>query len=254
MSEIISNTSGKELNIQGVYYGMLEYSGENNGITPIVNLAMFFKLLRWSKAIRELKTYGNAKEVLTLLKQDEGKKANRFENFTNALNMSDIMSLKSATSNLKTEISFFKESKNKIYNLISDDLEKFIKMLDVDSLSLLQYRMARWYCENQNHALSYVMLSEAVISAVAEDHKLDAKDQDERQEAKNILNKRRESFKKSHAKDDLIETYYRIASIRNYVAHALDKDGRHTNIDVKQAVDNLPLYIEKLRPLFKGKN
>lgn len=168
--------------------------------------------------------------------------------------MSDIMSLNSATSNLKTEISFFKESKNKIYNLISDDLEKFIKMLDVDSLSLLQYRMARWYCENQNHALSYVMLSEAVISAVAEDHKLDAKDQDERQEAKNILNKRRESFKKSHAKDDLIKTYYIIASIRNYVAHALDKDGRYTNINVKQAVDNLPLYIEKLRPLFKGKN
>ena len=75
MSEFISNASGKELNIQGVYYGMLEYSGENNGITPIVNLAIFFKLLRWSKAIRELKTYGNAKEILTLLKQDEGKKA-----------------------------------------------------------------------------------------------------------------------------------------------------------------------------------
>ena len=254
MSEFISNASGKELNIQGVYYGMLEYSGENNGITPIVNLAMFFKLLRWSKAIRELKTYGNAKEVLTLLKQDEGKKANRFENFTNALSMSDIMSLKSATSNLKTEISFFKESKNKIYNLISDDLEKFIKMLDVDSLSLLQYRMAKWYCENQNHALSYIMLTEAVISAVAEDNKLDAKDQDKRKEAKNILNKRKESFTKSHAKDDLIETYYRIASIRNYVAHALDKDGRYTNIDVKQAVNNLPLYIEKLKSLFKGKN
>jgi len=255
MSEFISNASGKELNIQGVYYGMLEYSGENNGITPIVNLAMFFKLLRWSKAIRELKTYGNAKEILTLLKQDEGEKANRFENFTNALSMSDIMSLKSATSNLKTEISFFKESKNKIYNLISDDLEKFIKMLDVDSLSLLQYRMAKWYCENQNHALSYIMLTEAVISAIAEDNKLDAKDQDKRQEAKNILKNRKNSFKKSHAKDDISETYYdKVVPIRNYIAHALDKDSRRTNIDVKQAVDNLPLYIEKLKSLFKGKN
>ena len=253
MSEFISNASGRELNIQGVYYGMLEYSGENNGITPIINLAMFFKLLRWSKAIRELKTYGNAKEILMLLKQDEGK-ANRFENFTNALSMSDIVSLKSTTTTLKTEISFFKESKNKIYNLISDDLEKFIKMLDVDSLSLLQYRMAKWYCENQNYALSYVMLSEAVISAVAEDHKLDARDQDDRKEAKNILNKRKESFKKSHSKDDLIETYYTIASIRNYVAHALDKENRHRKTKVKQAVDNLPLYIEKLAPLFKGKN
>jgi CRISPR-associated protein, TM1812 family len=255
MSEFISNASGRELNIQGVYYGMLEYSGENNGITPIVNLAMFFKLLRWSKAIKELKTYGNAKEILSLLKQDEGKKANRFENFTNALSMSDIVSLKSATSNLKTEISFFKESKNKIYNLISDDLEKFIKMLDADSLSLLQYRMAKWYCENQNYALSYVMLSEAVISAVAEENGLDAKDQDERQEAKNILKNRKNSFKKSHAKDDISETYYdKVVPIRNYIAHALDKDSRRTNIDVKQAVDNLPLYIEKLKSLFKGKN
>lgn len=254
MSEFISNASGRELNIQGVYYGMLEYSGENNGITPIVNLAMFFKLLRWSKAIKELKTYGNAKEILSLLKQDEGKKANIFENFTNALSMSDIMSLKSATTTLKTEISFFKESKNKIYNLISDDLEKFIKMLDVNYLSLLQYRMAKWYCENQNHALSYIMLTESVISAIAEDNKLDAKDQDDRKEAKNILNKRKESFKKYHAKDDISETYYEVVPIRNYIAHALDEDSRRTNIDVKQAVDNLPLYIEKLKSLFKGKN
>lgn len=253
MSEFISNASGSELDIQGVYYGMLEYSSENNGITPIVNLAMFFKLLRWSKAIRELKTYGNAKEILGLLRQDESK-ATRFENFTNALSMSDIMSLKSATANLKTEISFFKDSKNKIYNLISNDLEKFIKMLDVKSISLLQYRMAKWYCENQNHALSYVMLSEAIISAVAEENGLDAKDQDERKEAKNILKNRKDSFKKSHAKDDLSDTYYKVVNIRNYVAHALDKENRHTNIDVKQAVDNLPLYIEKLKFLFKGKN
>lgn len=169
--------------------------------------------------------------------------------------MSDIMSLKSATTTLKTEISFFKESKNKIYNLISGDLEKFIKMLDVDSLSLLQYRMAKWYCENQNHALSYIMLTEAVISAIAEDNKLDAKDQDKRQEAKNILKNRKNSFKKSHAKDDISETYYdKVVPIRNYIAHALDKDSRRTNIDVKQAVDNLPLYIEKLKSLFKGKN
>ena len=254
MSEFISNASGRELNIQGVYYGMLEYSGENNGITPIVNLAMFFKLLRWSKAIKELKTYGNAKEILSLLKQDEGEKANIFENFTNALSMSDIVSLKNATSDLKTEISFFKESKNKIYNLISDDLEKFIEMLDVNYLSLLQYRMAKWYCENQNHALSYIMLTEAVISAIAEDNKLDAKDQDERQKAKNILNKRKKFFKKSYKKDDISETYYEVVPIRNYIAHALDKDSRHTNIDVKKAVDNLPLYIEKLKSLFKGKN
>ncbi|MGP1580902.1 MAG: CRISPR-associated DxTHG motif protein [Wolinella sp.] len=137
MSEFTSNALGSELNIQGVYYGMLEYSGENNGITPIVNLAMFFKLLRWSKVIRELKTYGNAKEILLMLKQDEGK-VTKFENFTNALSMSDIMSLKSATANLKAEISFFKDSKNKIYNLISEDLESFIKMLDVDTISSLQ--------------------------------------------------------------------------------------------------------------------
>ena len=241
MSEFISNASGRELNIQGVYYGMLEYSGENNGITPIVNLAMFFKLLRWSKAIRELKTYGNAKEILTLLKQDEGEKANIFENFTNALSMSDIVSLKDATSDLKTEISFFKESKNKIYNLISDDLEKFIKMLNVNSLSLRQYRMAKWYCENQNYALSYVMLSEAVISAVAEESGLNAKDQYERQKAKNILKNR---------KDDISETYYEVVPIRNYIAHALDKDSRRTNIDVKKAVNKLPLYIEKLRLMY----
>ncbi len=252
MSEFTSNALGSELNIQGVYYGMLEYSGENNGITPIVNLVMFFKLLRWSRAIRELKTYGNTKEILRLLKEDKSK-ANKFENFTNALSMSDMISLKSAIADLRTEISFFKDNKNKIYSLIGDDLEEFIKMLDVESISLLQYRMAEWYYKHQNYTSGYIMLAESIVSAIAEKYNLDtgkqySTEKDRKKEygsdrAKNIL---------KNQKDVIGNTYREVLRIRNRIAHADSKNSKW-NVEAERKIKNLPLYIEKVKSLFKNK-
>ncbi len=67
MSEFISNINERELDIKGVFYGMLEYARENEGITPIVDLSMFFELLSWSKAIRQLKVYGNPHGLMGLI-------------------------------------------------------------------------------------------------------------------------------------------------------------------------------------------
>jgi len=47
----------KKFKIGGVFYGMLEYSFENKGITPIVDLKILFDLLEWMKAIENFTKY-----------------------------------------------------------------------------------------------------------------------------------------------------------------------------------------------------
>ncbi|MGP1580901.1 MAG: hypothetical protein ACTTH5_07800 [Wolinella sp.] len=91
------------------------------------------------------------------------------------------------------------------------------------------------------------------MSAVAEDNKLDSKDHDDREKAKEILRRRRKTSRGSHIKDELSNTSFKVSCIRNYIVHALDEDRRCTNIDVKQAVENLPFYIGKVKSLFENK-
>ena len=95
MSEFCANTRDYNLNIKGVYYGMFEASKKSEDgrtIAPIVNLKMFFELLEWSKAIKNLKYYGNGYELIALInksKQPE-KIKNSYMDFSYALSMSDI--------------------------------------------------------------------------------------------------------------------------------------------------------------------
>ncbi len=55
MIEFLRLIREKEININGIYYGMFEYRNENNGIAPIVNLKIFYDLMQWIIAINELK-------------------------------------------------------------------------------------------------------------------------------------------------------------------------------------------------------
>lgn len=250
MSEFVSNSLDDELDIKGVYYGMLEYSKENNGITPIVNLGMFFELLKWSKAIRELKKYGNAKEILMLLQKsnDEvGKDVlNKFKSFSDSLSMSDITYIQLSINQLKTRMAFFKNNHNNIYRLISKDLEKFIDIFNVSSPSLLQYKMAIWYYESKNYSMAYIFLTEAFLTAVAENNNIDLKTTENQEKVKKIISSKRK-------KDNEYDIYYKIKNIRHSIAHALDLKNRKTQITPRDAIENLPLYIDKVKVLFKDK-
>ncbi|MDL0089649.1 TIGR02221 family CRISPR-associated protein [Campylobacter gastrosuis] len=261
MSEFVSNSLDDELDIKGVYYGMLEYSKENNGITPIVNLSMFFELLKWSKAIRELKKYGNAKEILMLLQKsnDEvGKDVlNKFKSFSDSLSMSDITYIQLSINQLKTRMAFFKNNHNNIYRLISKDLEKFIDIFNVSSPSLLQYKMAIWYYESKNYSMAYIFLTEAFLTAVAENNNTDLQTEEKQKKVKKIINKRANNNthkKNTHKKDNEYDIYFKIKNIRHSIAHALDLENRKTKITPREAIENLPLYIEKVKVLFKDKN
>nr|WP_314372949.1 TIGR02221 family CRISPR-associated protein [uncultured Campylobacter sp.] len=101
MSEFYANTRDYNLNIKGVYYGMFEASRKNDGTkipAPIVDLKMLFEILEWSRAIKNLKFYGNGYELMALIdKSDQPKNIkNSYEDFSYALSMSDIGAIQKA--------------------------------------------------------------------------------------------------------------------------------------------------------------
>lgn len=244
MSEALSNLRQTPLNIKGVYYGMLEYSWENDGISPIVDLKIFFEFLEWSKAIRIFKQYGNPKDLLRLIQKDESLSdiKSEFIYFSNALNMSNMKTLQnSVATKIKPKLELLQNHKAKIFTPLTKELENFVKQLDVKSFALFQYNLAKWYLQNQNYALSYMVLQEALISAICEDRDFDLENEDDRKEAKKIIWEDR----------DLNKTFDKISKIRNSITHALKK-GEKRPTD-KDAINNLPLYMEKLKPVFRGR-
>lgn len=258
MSEFISNSQNTPLNIKGVYYGMLEFARENNGIAPIVELSMFFELLEWSKAIRNLKIYGNSYELLRLINNTEesNELKNSFANFSMALSMSDMNSMQSSIKILKSKIELFKTHHNNIYRIISEELEDFVKRLHVNSLSVFQYELSKWYAENKNYAFSYISLCEAIVSSVCENENLNPQNYDDRKKAKEELNYFRDQKKASKSENKINEIYYKVKNIRNSIAHILTGDAKKTKITTKDAINNLSLYInnEYIKELFKNKN
>ncbi len=243
MSEFISNSKDKELDIRGVYYGMFEYAGQNNDVTPIIDLGVFFELLKWSKAIKEFKKYGNAREFLELLGgvEVETNAFNRFKNFTQALSMADIVALQNSVKGLKTQLAFFENNENQIFRLISKDLREFTEIFEPKSIALVQYRLAKWYLESQNYPMVYMLLSEAVVSAVKEKNGLS-----DSEEAKGII---RDNTKNNTA----YEIWrYKIVPIRNNIAHVVELENRSKNPNPENSIENLPKYINELKPIFKG--
>ena len=63
---------GKNVSIDSVTYGMLEYVRENNGLVPIVDLSELVNIMEWMKAAEEYKRFGTAKLLADLIEKNAG--------------------------------------------------------------------------------------------------------------------------------------------------------------------------------------
>ena len=50
MTQFATTISDKKFKIGGVFYGMFEYSQENDGKTPIIDLKLLLEIQEWIKA------------------------------------------------------------------------------------------------------------------------------------------------------------------------------------------------------------
>ena len=216
MTQFASSISNKNFTIKAIYYGMFEYSHENSGVTPIVDIKILFEIQEWIKAIDAIKKYSDFDPLVRLLENDsdiEQKVKNTFVNLNNTIEMANMSAMKQFIENATKKILLIENSKNKIVKLLAPQLLSIVKELYKDKMSDFQYGLAKWFYKNKNYALSYIALYEAIITKSCERSNYDIEDYFMREEAK-----------KSIGNDKYGKYFYTkyddsISKIRNSIVH-----------------------------------
>lgn len=230
----------KAFEIGGIYYGMLEVASEKDGITPVVNLKIFYDLMEWIKAVDAFKNYANGEDIARKLEAIPAYKSeyNIFRNLTDAMRIANMAAVKQNINTIARKMDVIENSSNPIIALMGGEMKQFITRLDKEKMSDFQLALSDWYCEHKHYALSYMALAEAIVSKSCEHHGLVIDSEEERNKAKKAI------FKMN--KDLFHKVYKNINKIRNAVCHQLQKRGQTTHADIA----NLPNYIQKTAKFF----
>ena len=245
----------RDIKISGMFYGLLKRGKPS----VVVDLSLYFEFLAWTRAIKSLKDYGNASELLKLLESSNQSKeiVNSFKSFAYSLSISDMGELQNSIEILKGKIDKFVLSNNPIVRLISKDLLEFINRfgkIKKDELAKFQFELTKWYSQNNNHAMAYITLAEASVTAVCEANNLDVASMEDRKNAQKIIfeySKWSNDYPKELQK--IGETYSRINNIRNNIAHKLSGNSKRSKSTPTNSVENLSNYINILESLLKTK-
>ncbi len=245
MVQFIEQVRRRDVKLRGIYYGMLEYSGKNGGVAPVVNISILAEIQEWTKAIGYLKYSGSASMLYELIMGRNGdidkKTAGTFLHMANCISVGNIVCIQETVKIIKNRLDSLKESNNPIVAYISGDIEDFVNRLDYDNEPDFSMALARWFGECHNYGMSYIVLADAVISKVCHVKGIDPDSIDGQDEAKKII----KAFKKNEGLKQFAETYYTVNEIRNSIAHST---GRKSLIsDIK----NLNIYIDSIERGFK---
>ena len=190
MVQFASSISDKNLKIRAVYYGMFEYSFDNEGITPVVDIKILLELQEWIKAIDAIKKYSDFDPLVRLLEDDqdiEQKVKNTFISLNNTIQMANIYAMKLFIENAAKKISLIEKSQNNIVKLLAPQLISIVEELYKEKMSDFQYGLSIWFHKNKNYALSYIALYEGIITKSCENKKYDITDHYMREDAKKSI-------------------------------------------------------------------
>lgn len=230
----------KKFTIGGIYYGMLEVAGDNKGVTPIVDLKIFYDLMEWIKAIDAFKNYGHADLLVKLFEKEvdlQHQEKEIFNMFDLNLSLANMSALQKFIENAKRILPILKQHNNPIIKLISPDIIAFVERMDVKQQSKFQFELASWFYENKNYALTYTVLVEAMVTKECEIKNLDSTNKEHREASKNDL------------WNNKIKPYKKIVGIRNDIAHQRKSD----NINTKKNVIDLETYLLEAKKFINSK-
>jgi CRISPR-associated Csx2 family protein len=239
--------SEKEIEVAGVYYGMLDITGEL-GYTPVVDLKSLFDMTSWVKGAYSLKTYGDGYLIAELLKQQgEEELANQIEKLSEAVNINYVDAIKQRSSTLKNSLQ--KETLSSPFRYLRQKLvdfaDKFARSSNKDE-SQFQLELAEWYFKNKRYATGYITLTEAIITYVCEINDKDIRNESNRNSMKELLHSR------EHKNSTLAQIYFKVNPVRRSIAHALLEKDNRTQSD-ENAIKNAKFYLQEVKRIFRTK-
>ena len=258
----LTDVEDKNITVKAITYGMLE--AQKDGIAPVVDLNAFYKILQWIKGANNFKNYGNSYLIEKNIENE--KLSKKLKNFSDALNMNYIGSLRQSINSLKKledDIDNLEgPAKLIIPKVIKDFMDKFATE---DKDYLFQAKLAKWHFEQKRYAMAYININEAIIGFIMDTLELPIltadKKRDENKLAKDWLNivisrhetnKTYPNFKTDKDNMELYE-YIKIFEhsrrVRNEIAHSIG--GKDSAVN---DIDSLKKYCDKIVDLLKNRD
>lgn len=245
----LRNVSSKRVTISHIYYGMLDYIRENNGVAPVVDLSELLKLNDWISAAHSFSRFGNGYKIAELLEAEgDSKAANVIKKFSEVKNLNHLVEMQNQYNNLNCYSKAPEKWSSIAKMVVPKVISEFCQSTRVDGndsykVSNYQFKIAKWHFEHINYFAAYTNLSEAVISRCAEfvlsyeGQRLElVHDKDFREAVKDYL----KGVARLDSRDLLHDWYILwsdIAPRRNMLAHAHDTNGGQYGVeDMKQSL------------------
>lgn len=249
MTQFIEQVRQKDIRLGGIFYGMWEYSGQNNNITPVVDMSILAEIQEWTKAVGYLKYFGNATMLYELISNNcafhtDKDTKNVFMHLSNNISMGNITGIYEAVQTVKRRISILETSSNPVAAYLSKDIKEFVSSLDYEKETDFSLALAKWFMANRNYGMSYLVLYDFVIAKICELNGLNPDNKEDQEQAKNII------YKLAHSPDRRLSVFYEtvknIRKIRHSIAHSTGRSGASVS-----DINNLPEYLRKIEAAFK---
>lgn len=250
MLDFIRNLRQKDnITLSGIYYGMLDISGEL-GYAPVVDLKPFFALTDWSRGVHNFINYGNLNLIAELFPEGEIK-AILYE-MSQLTNLNHIKRFRKKMDRLRQ---LLQEEGNEtfnfpLFNYVKPHLERMLdRFKGISNDAEFQFRLAEWYFDNKMYANGYICLAESMVTCLTYiyskvDHKVQVDRRSSRDRVKLIFDQLTSSQDEHYKK--VGELYNTVKEIRNNVAHA----GYLSNASHEEDIINIPRYLRLANELF----
>jgi len=255
----LTDVEDKNIKVKAITYGMLE--AQKDGVAPVVDLNAFYKILQWIKGANNLKNYGNSYLIEENIENE--KLSKKLKNFSDALNMNYIGSLRQSINSLKKledDIDNLEgPAKLIIPKVIKDFMDRFASE---DKDYLFQAKLAKWHFEQKRYAMAYININESIIGFILDTLELPLltgdRKKDENKLAKDWLNmiisrhENNKTYPNFKVDKDNMELYEYIKifehsrRVRNEIAHSIGgKDSAVNDIDsLKKYCDKIIVLLE----------
>ena len=264
----LTDVEDKKIEIKAITYGMLEIIDRNlpkeKQIAEVVDLNAFYKILQWIKGANNFKNYGNSYLIEQNIENE--KLSKKLKNFSDALNMNYIASLRQSINSLKKLEEDIENLDGPAKLIIPKVIKDFMDRFATEEKDyLFQAELAKWHFEQKRYAMAYININESIIGFIMDVLDLPLltgdKKKDENKLAKDWLNmiiSRHETnkiypnFKVDKDNQELheyIKIFEHSRRVRNEIAHSIG--GKDSAIN---DINSLKNYCEKIIDLLKNRD
>ena len=258
----LTDVEDKKITVKAITYGMLE--AQKEGVAPVVDLNAFYKILQWIKGANNFKNYGNSYLIEQNIENE--KLSKKLRNFSDALNMNYIASLRQSINSLKKLEEDIESLEGPAKLIIPKVIKEFMNRFATEEKDyLFQAELAKWHFEQKRYAMAYININESIIGFIMDALDLPLltgdKKKDENKLAKDWLNmiiSRHETnkiypnFKVDKDNQELheyIKIFEHSRRVRNEIAHSIG--GKDSAVN---DINSLKNYCEKIIDLLKNRD